>query len=531
MRLKMTFPDKKTAVLLVTTITAAVMYIIANSASVPVSPAAGYFLSVAADMAAGNALYSGIHADYTPLGFYLFELWAKVSDFNYTRFLLFQYAFHFINMVLIYMSSRQFSERKSLCWFTAGVYFLIIMTLDGMKLTLEPFMMCWVLGAYVLYLRTEKTVMQGCMIGVFLGIAVLFKQHAILFLPAFLFTYMLDEQRFSLSLLTRICATGLCSMVPFLLYLLLSGLPPYDALQVFSRIGANTLSYNAGQDFSTNSVRLLMSLLKQYWISLPLAAYIYFRFVRRTWPYSEGSLVALVVVTAIPLIIRPYPHYYQMLTPWIVLLWVKLIDHCIDMFGEEDSALYLKCSLGACTLVFGWCGYLLYNGSVIKNDVVTQLLMPAAMILFALLSLAKRKPLRLKEGVVVLAVCVFMLPCLQVLKTNFSSLRKQKLKQFKLAAVLDTYIPRGSKVLIFNAPELYFTGRYKSPVKSYTFSFQLPEKVTGTIVQDWEQIPAVIYRGKSDSLKQELEEHGFTQVKTPFTNHFVFKKKNGKLSI
>ncbi|XPV76327.1 MAG: glycosyltransferase family 39 protein [Desulfovibrio sp.] len=520
----MHFPGTKTAILITGMITLAVLYIIANVSSIPVSPTAGYFLSVARDMAAGKELFTALQIDYTPLSFYLFEGWIKISGANYTRFLLLQFLFHFGNMILVYLCARTFTAQKSICWLFGGLYFLLTMTLDGLKFTLEPFMMFWVLGAYFYYIRSTRTIAQSCWIGILIGTAILFKQHAVLFLPAFMFMFMIDTKRFSVQTLTRICATGLTATIPLLLFILLSGQAPYELFIALSRIGASTLHLSSAEELSRNSLQLFFSLLREFWISIPVGAFLYFR-IKQQWPDTRGSLIPLILFTITPLLLKPHMVYFQMVAPWIILLWVKVVSHCIATTEPSTSNRYLRSILLAAAAVLGWCGYLLYNGVVIKDDTLVQFLPPAALAIFAIASLVSKTRMGLKDGLIILSLCALFIPAMKPLKTNYQSLKLQKMKQFKLAAMLHEYFPRGSEVLVLNAPELHFLGKYTSPLDNYILSFQSPISVDGTLIKDWKKVPKVIIRGKNLELEKELVDNGYTKLKTPFSNHSLLELK------
>ena len=152
----------------------------------------GTFLSIGRAISKGDILYKDI-IDIKPPGiFYLASFIFKIGGYSFIATRLVVYFVHFASAVIIYFLGKKIhSERVGII---SSFFFLVLVytpVFEGYYYLTEPFAIFFILLS--VYLFFKDGFYPKLLSGIFLGIAILFKQTSVLlllvFLPSKIFPY------------------------------------------------------------------------------------------------------------------------------------------------------------------------------------------------------------------------------------------------------------------------------------------------------------------------------------------------------
>jgi hypothetical protein len=285
---------------------------------------AGYYIPLSRLVALGLTPFQDFLSSYPPGAYYICALFGRdwLSEPTLTKTII--GAFHVVNIALFLLVLRSFGHSPLRCYFFAAFFGTWILHSDGAEVVLEPFQNFFLLLATLLLLRAPR-LYAGLGAGVLTGAALMVKQYSLLAIPGLVFIALRpwEFRNQYPALLNRrydwpnACLLLIGSAVPFLVFIVTT---EQNLLKVFLYLatfgGGAVEYYSKGQ---SGPYRTLIEFMWNTKIVLPfvlLAACLLA--VDRSW--RSITLVALFLGSALPLGIRPFKHYVQLVVPWGVLL-------------------------------------------------------------------------------------------------------------------------------------------------------------------------------------------------------------------
>ena len=327
------------------------------------NPDAGYFVGLASQISQGLVLYSELPTAYPPgaalllssLGPWLSSATAVFSLWG---------ALHLLNDLLLFQILRRLNHSVQLSWLWVALYETCILHQDGASIVLEPLQIFFQLLSLLLLigpLHPTRTLLAGLS----LGAALMSKQYAILLVPAMLF-YVASKADNRSKLVQHLGLFLVALPAPFLFFCAIYRLSPPDIFARLALFNARFNSYSgADQYFVSWQDRLHpQTLLGRFWRGLlhpsmllypwiPVAA----AMIRWRQSPLHKFLLACFVLSLLPLWVRSFPHYGQLVTPWGVLLLAELYAAVHSAKNKRRLSLWLLVAIGPIMLRNQWVAY------------------------------------------------------------------------------------------------------------------------------------------------------------------------------
>ncbi len=310
----------------------------------PLNVDAGLYLSVARDMARGQALYRDLPCDYPPAAFEALSLLGPRWLANPPVVKAVWLFVHAANAALLFGVLRGWRYRRDVAVLAAIVFAAWTMALDGTAIVLEPLVNFFVLLAMLVVGRGPRMT-TGFVVGLLVGAALLAKQYALLSLPGVLLLLLFpraeaeesepeteDSQRSSSGERTKesrrpgtmqLAIVALLFLavipVPAVMYALFNGLDVAEFVSRMATFGDRIGRYEAigwRGFFVSLTEGGAASALSVY---LVIAATLLF-VGRRGY---HAALACGLMATCGALYVRDYPHYVQLPALWAVLVMVE----------------------------------------------------------------------------------------------------------------------------------------------------------------------------------------------------------------
>jgi len=462
-------------------------YLFSTFPLVPLNIDAGLYIPIAREVMQGGTPTVDLYTSYTPFAYYLYAAWMGIAGTDVSMLVLLVYLVNALNAMLFYFIVRKYVASVMLGIALALSYFLTVMICQGYMILLEPFQTTFILLAFMVYTSGPGTLLRYVLVGLFLGVSIMFKQYSVLVLAGFVLTVIIDTlQREGQAVFREagvaVAAILVSSAIPFFLFILLSQAELMNALYQFGFLGNKAMSYSTAEklDTVTRARNIAVKVIHLNWMFVPVLIYLLLRVFRSRDLRVPCEVTPIFVFSALPIAIRQYGHYFLLIAPWSYLIAGALLDRLVQepfIRGKSGSLLYRTILL--CSLALALCAYLTPSFHELAKARVTLftgiLIMSASLMLAAWLSLC-----RLHKDIMgyVLAVLIVLgvESTFLAMKIPFNEMRETKQQQALEAQRISRFVARGSDVLVVDYPELYVLCDYTNPFHNYSFIY--PRNIT-----------------------------------------------------
>ncbi len=289
----------------------------------PVNPDAGYTLPTAAALAQGLLPFRDILLSHTTASLWIAAFIEKVfgPQASYTAQLAPVIFAELCILVLVARIAKQLTASPLAALWSAAVCACTMVLAEGIYHEYEPFMVLCGLGGIALVQQDRPHFGRLFIAGCLFGLAIIFKQYGVVFIPVGLLFFLKRE------MLSR-AVLGICSgaaVVCLLYYLFLWQISGLSAPELL-----NVLSLRAYEWRSDRFLPFLGSvLLLQPWILL--LPFLVWRSALPLW------LSGAIVLTLLPGIVRPYPHYLLIVAPFASIAFGLLLS-CSQVLWQQFLA-------------------------------------------------------------------------------------------------------------------------------------------------------------------------------------------------
>lgn len=273
----------------------------------------GVFLTIGRGVAEGKLPYLDFWDHKTP-GIYL--LFGALSSFFGTKIILYKifiWLVNFLTAILVYGISERF--RKGAGSFASVIFLLSLVFFEGNYLGAGPFLALLITLATWLLMKYPGQRRAVFAAGISAGLAILFKQTAILSLLPLLFLLHIENRASKKYFFSGTLLVGLSLFV----YLTASG--------ILNRFLAQAISAN----FSSYPPEKLTKVLQSWWDNLRRLWWVFLGAGCAFLPYDkikreQWVILALAIIPISAFLIRDYPHYWLQVIPfWSVLAGIGLL--------------------------------------------------------------------------------------------------------------------------------------------------------------------------------------------------------------
>lgn len=300
---------------------------------------AGYYLSISRDLSQGVKIYKELYTEYPPIAMYFLSLPYFVSaNPVYELFYLIYYLFILMSAFILFKTLIMESISKKMAFVAALIFIIIMLLQGGIYINLEPFCVFFMLLAYYFF-KKKINLLNSICCGIFLSFAFLSKQYGILLMFPFLLFILLDNSPF-IKRIKRIVFVLLGFIIPIFMlslkYYILDGCTLFEAFTFFIPKGLLTPRAGKITGYNYSIFGLGLTLIKMY-LGLYLIPVIV---ILRQLVINKGRKIlslelSMIIIMHIPLLFAYNWHYFQLITPWILLLSFQYLT-------EQDFNFSLK---------------------------------------------------------------------------------------------------------------------------------------------------------------------------------------------
>lgn len=501
-------------------------YLFISYSRVPVNEDAGYYIPLALEVLHGATPTIEVNTTYPPGLYYIYALWIKVFGADYSTIILLVYIVNVITTLLLYSILSYFIEHKPLRLMLSLSYYYSIMLFEGYYVELEPFQMLFILSAYLVYLKKMDHFFKYALIGLCFGISMMFKQYSLLVFIGFLVAFWMDANRVGdRSVRSKSVIIALVfSTLPFLTFLLLTKASLINSLYAFGFLGNMAISYvGAGHSNPIESItNILAGLIYRNWAFLPFLIYI--AMFRRKDTGFNKTLVPIFIFSSLPLIVRQFGHYFQLIAPWsYILLGILISSAKISLQDKNKDNTYILISLFCCFFII-LPFFLIFTSS---HFLAFKLFLFTISLIICLGIYLSGYKFSRNALILFFAGLIFFEPLLLSLKLPIQEFKAQKNTQTEEANQINKTFAKGSSVYVINYNHLYFTCGFKNPFNDYTIP--ITSKTLKEI--DWNSIENVIIQGDNPVISaKELTTHGYEEIKKLSLSKVILFRKHIELT-
>ncbi len=393
----------------------AIAYWLFASIYISLNPDAGYYLTAGKFIAQGLTPFIDFPTPYSPGVYYIFSIFDYFGFTSGTGQKLFVYFLHLVNGLLTLFLLLRIGLNKTHAIFFSSFFVLLVFTLDGQSVTLEPFQNFFILLSLII-LTSKHGYPSALIVGVCIGCALMAKQSSMFSLPAialfilFPSTIMKDISISSTykHMFLKLCLFGFGLGIPFLLFCVLTGQDIFDTFIKLVTFGGQASHY-ASSNYQFRDTVLMQDGGQR--LIIPFAVIAFFLITikpsKKEFVFVVGFLFSLLPV----IFVRGFGHYIQ-----LVALW-----------GVVFSAL------------FSW--KLTKSGAVLYKNIILILML-------------------------ILIISPFLF---SVQKVRLSMRLKPSSNQQKLAQEIDAFIDGSKNTLIVGYPWLYYLADIMPPDNNCAF--------------------------------------------------------------
>lgn len=475
-------------------------YLFSTYSNVPVNRDAGYYIPISKAVMNGATPTVEIHTAYTPFLYYVYAAWMKLFGTNYSTIILLVYIVNALNTIILYSILSYYTNKTALKLILCLSYYYTAMIIGAYNVILEPFQVLFFLLAYLVYVKYSDNILKYSLIGILVGISIMFKQYSILILIGFLIALWIDSKKScnNTTTLIRALIVVLCSFTPFLVFVAFTKADFIGSLQSFGFLGKSAISYAASEqpELTYAISNMLRKVLHLNWLFVPLFLYVYFLFSSKDKANFSKGIIPICLLSAIPMTVRQFGHYYQLIAPWSYLMWGILLDNAINRLqSSKIGHKYLVLGSAICLFLVVPL-FVAYTPGfhAISKFQMAGIAFVFNVIVFGILSLCSIMS-RLQVNRFLITLVIALVLGFQTLfiglKIPFPNMKSLKEFQITEARLINSVFPMGSSVYVLDYPQLYVTCDFVDPLNEYAFfkPHNLSQKMAST---DWTNIEKIM---------------------------------------
>jgi hypothetical protein len=497
---------------------AAALYLFSTYRAVPLNEDGGFYLSISRDVLKGATPTVDVESSYTPGIYYTTAMVMELLGSQYSTILLIAYLVQIANTVLLYFILSRFIRNSAVKLFACLSYYYSHMLLEGWCFDLEPFQVFFILLAVLLHLSKIRTSYKLPLVGLCLGCSIMYKQYSLLALIAVCIVTWFELRRTftGWSSFVRLLSVPFFAALPYLLFILLTKATFIGSLHSFGFLGNKAVLYaSEGMTSWTGTLEsIVIRMTHINWLFIPVitAAYLY-RF-HKTELRLNPLIPALFGVFLLPLFIRQYGHYYQLIAPWSYIIGAVVVDRISadENASRRFGSRFLPITSLAFFVIlplFLTLSPAFYAVPIPLIALTTSLFLLCAGLVIAGGLFLQRAAINTKRIVLIVMALVFLETLFLSLKLPIDVYRQKKAAQQLEATRANEVFPRGSKVYVIDYPQLYYICDFISPAGYYGFT--LPKGRDKDV--DWSNVNKLIIKGESRILLQKkLQELGYRLI-------------------
>jgi hypothetical protein len=467
-----------------------------------VNPDAGYYIPIAKEVLQGATPTVEVKTSYPPGFYYLCSLWISIFGESFETILLLVYVVHLLNASLLFLILSYFSRYRTLNIFLSCSYFYSVIILEGYTVVLEPFQVMFILLSYLFYLKRWQDFVKYPLVGLCLGLSIMIKQYSALVLIGFLGSLFADARMEGKTdhCLRNALIVILFFSIPFLAFILFTKASLTGSLVSFGLFGGKAPTYLAtGQPgmFALLS-NVFTRLVQINWLFIPFLLYSSLLFLRKDALGAHRSIFPIFVFSALPIFVRQFSHYFQVVAPWSYIIMGILLTTAISRLrtqyriGPRLMGAFLACF---CLIVplFVVLTPSFYSISKLHIAFFTSFLVLLVAIVMWWGMADMNKKTFTSSYILLFAVALFFETIFLSLKVPYSDFARLKSAQIREAWEIEKIFPPGSAVLVINNPQVYILCAFKNPINDFSFS----RTETDLTDLDWNRIDNIVIRRNS----------------------------------
>ncbi len=309
---------------------------------------AGFYLPLAQEISKGLIPYKDLAMWHTPLGMnilacipYFLRDWAV-----YEHYLLLIFFFHLLNTYLLFSIGRLISDKKIICFWAASLYLILVFIHEGIYILLEPFSVFFILLSSIFCLKAETKNSYYAVSGIMASLAFLTKQYSLAILLPLLFAVVTSGRIHSKNYVKNIVSRGLILFTGYLIPIIIcvcwfSFYAEYPFERLIEQWIYSTEGMEYGERLWYKSIYSLMVFTILYAPFLMILPILY---VHTHIPRRGHILLLYFVSCALPLYFQQFPHYFQLIIPFAIILGIFLFDQSYSIPSMKNSVIIL-CSI------------------------------------------------------------------------------------------------------------------------------------------------------------------------------------------
>lgn len=291
-----------------------------------VSCDAGYYLSIARDIAHGKVLFVDIYNTYAPFLFYYFSVFFKLfPSISYEGLLCAQILIEVTGGLAFYFIARKLVNEKWVAVTGALLFLIAMFHNEGYHIMLEPLVVTFTLWALVVMFYYNSTTSR-ILTGVLIGCAFLSKQYGMLGLGAGLVYILLQEKSIADKLRNSAALIiGFTTIIGVYFFYKIVGQGMGSAAFLSQFFPANPSRYQVSSE--NKFMDFVLYLLKPHVLIyfMPALFVLVFRFRELFRNKILITLYAALILFTGPLFLIQFVHYKMLFIPFAMLLFTYVL--------------------------------------------------------------------------------------------------------------------------------------------------------------------------------------------------------------
>lgn len=513
------------------------VYLFSTFPDIPVNMDAGYTIPPSQQVMNGAVPTVDVHSQYTPFIYYTLAMWMSLFGKEFSIILLLVYIVNVLNALLLYVILSQFITQRTVRILLCVSYYYTIFLCQGYSFFLEPFQTVFVLLAYYYYCRAQNDLVKFPLIGLLLGISIMFKQYSLFFLIGFLVLIWRDRQKDTskIARLLPAVAVFLFSLLPFLFFIIFSKANIIDSMHAFGLFGnlgnRNILgAVMVQRTFMSLLERLFEQLLHYNWLFIPSALYAYLWVFRRRYVNSSSGVFAIWFSSIVPLFFSQYGHYFQLIAPWSYIIWAVLLEESINNSEKINRISKGKKRFNCLTISALTCIVLVllpftvltpsFYSSITGSEAsiayiasIIALFMLSVSVVFFAITYFSVQTFNRSMIILLIASIIGFQTLFLALKIPFKKMKNKKIYQISEASEITEVFSRQSTVLVVCYPELYVTCDFFNPLGEYSIFYTKQKEPLQIDSIDFSNVTNIVVRkGEHGITFTTLNELGFKEL-------------------
>lgn len=298
------------------------------------SPDSGYYLKIASDLSSGLNFYGGINCSYTPLVLDFFSL-PFYFDENVSVKVLYSIhvAQYLFIAIIFYKITAYFNNNSKARLFYTVLLISSLFIFEGIYILLEPLTLLFQLLAILFLMKSKENTKILVIVGILVFLSFYSKQYGAFIIPGILF-FIYKSTLNLRQVIYKLILFGTGFIIPIVILSTYFWLERGLGIQIFLNqlFGLNAL---VGDDVVTGSgysFRGLHMSLEHYIKFLPfIFFFIVFIPKIKKIKISTNSFFVLILLLSSYSVLKfaYYPHYFQFIAPYTVLLFACISNEII----------------------------------------------------------------------------------------------------------------------------------------------------------------------------------------------------------